>query len=230
MRQYRMKRQRESEIAMGDALEGDFRKAMRTLASAVSIVSTAHDDRRFGMTATAVCSLSVQPPTLLVCVNQSTSLHHPLLSAGRFCINILHADQDELARMFGRKGIEDRFASGNWQVDDRGVPFVADAQASIFCTVEENLRPPNALHRRRRGLPGGGARGRPSAALSRRTIYRRPCRGRRLGHSDRSLKLETARSKKRTGLVAKAAPQGIGPRASCAAHLHAGGRMTARRA
>ena len=122
---------------MGDALEGDFRKAMRTLASAVSIVSTAHDDRRFGMTATAVCSLSMQPPTLLVCVNQSTSLHHPLLSAGRFCINILHADQDELARTFGRKGMEDRFANGNWQVDDRGVPFVADARASIFCAVEK---------------------------------------------------------------------------------------------
>jgi flavin reductase (DIM6/NTAB) family NADH-FMN oxidoreductase RutF len=79
-----MKRQRESEIAMGEALEGDFRKAMRTLASAVSIVSTAHDDRRFGMTATAVCSLSMQPPTLLVCVNQSTSLHHPLQAPAAF--------------------------------------------------------------------------------------------------------------------------------------------------
>jgi flavin reductase (DIM6/NTAB) family NADH-FMN oxidoreductase RutF len=128
----------QNEVAMGDALEGDFRKAMRTLASAVSIVSTAYDNRRFGMTATAVCSLSMQPPTILVCVNQSTSLHHPLLGAGRFCINILHADQDELARTFGRKGIEDRFACGNWKVDDRGVPFVADAQASVFCTVEES--------------------------------------------------------------------------------------------
>src|SRR6516164_620566 len=78
----------QNEVAMGDALEGDFRKAMRTLASAVSIVSTAYDNRRFGMTATAVCSLSMQPPTILVCVNQLTSLHHPLLSAGRFCINI----------------------------------------------------------------------------------------------------------------------------------------------
>jgi flavin reductase (DIM6/NTAB) family NADH-FMN oxidoreductase RutF len=125
------------EIAVAEALEGDFRKTMRALASAVTIVSTAHDNRRFGMTATAVCSLSMQPPTLLVCVNQSTSLHHPLLSAGRFCINILHADQDELARTFGRKGIEDRFSCGNWKLDDLGVPFVADAQASVFCTVEE---------------------------------------------------------------------------------------------
>jgi flavin reductase len=125
---------------MGDALEGDFRKAMRTLASAVSIVSTASDNRRFGMTATAVCSLSMQPPTLLVCINQSSSLHHPLLDAGRFCINILHADQDELARAFSRKDIEDRFAHGNWMLDDRGVPFVADAQANVFCTVEEAYR------------------------------------------------------------------------------------------
>ena len=110
---------------MGDALEANFRKAMRTLASAVTIVSTANDNRRFGMTATAVCSLTMQPPTLLVCVNQSTNLHHPLLSAGRFCINILHADQDELARTFGRQDIEDRFAHGNWQLDDRGVPSLS---------------------------------------------------------------------------------------------------------
>jgi len=122
---------------MGEALQGDFRKAMRTLASAVSIVSTACDNRRFGMTATAVCSLSMQPPSLLVCVNQSSSLHRPLLSEGRFCINILHADQHDLAHMFSRKDIEDRFAHGNWKLDDRGVPFVADAQASVFCTVEE---------------------------------------------------------------------------------------------
>jgi flavin reductase (DIM6/NTAB) family NADH-FMN oxidoreductase RutF len=124
-------------MAMGETLEGDFRNAMRTLASAVSVVSTAHANQRFGMTATAVCSLSMQPPTLLVCINRSTSLHHPLLNAGRFCINILHADQDELARTFGRKGIEDRFASGNWKLDDHGVPFVADAQANVFCAVEQ---------------------------------------------------------------------------------------------
>ena len=129
-----------SETAMGDALEGDFRKAMRTLASAVSIVSTTSDDRRFGMTATAVCSLSMQPPTLLVCINQSSSLHHPVLNAGRFCINILHASHVELARTFSRKDVEDRFAHGNWGVDDHGVPFIADAQASVFCSVEETYR------------------------------------------------------------------------------------------
>src|SRR4029077_10068694 len=116
MMECRMKRQRESEIAMGDALEGDFRKAMRTLASAVSIVSTAHDDRRFGMTATAVCSLSMQPPTLLVCVNQSTSLHHPLLNAGRFCINILMPTRTSWREPSAKKVLKtaSRAAIGRW--------------------------------------------------------------------------------------------------------------------
>jgi flavin reductase (DIM6/NTAB) family NADH-FMN oxidoreductase RutF len=124
-------------VATGDALEGDFRKAMRTLTSAVSIVSTARDGRRFGMTATAVCSLSMQPPTLLICVNQSATLHHPMLSAGMFCINILHADQDALAQTFSRKDVGDRFAHGDWKTDDRSVPFLTDAQANVFCNVEE---------------------------------------------------------------------------------------------
>ena len=127
-------------MPMGDALEGDFRKAMRALTSAVSIISTAADGRRFGMTATAVCSLSTQPPALLVCVNQSASLHRPMLGAGRFCVNILRGDQDDLARTFSRQAIEDRFAHGDWKADENGVPFLADAQASVFCAVEDSHR------------------------------------------------------------------------------------------
>ena len=176
---------------MGDALEGDFRKAMRTLASAVTIVSTAHNDRRFGMTATAVCSLSIQPPTLLVCVNQSTSLHHPLLSAGRFCINILHADQTSWCERSAAKALKigSHTETGSWTT-----------AASLHCrrTGEcvlypgGQLRPSNTFHRGRRRLSGEGARQRSSAALSRWTIYRRPRRRRRLGHPDRSLKFEAA--------------------------------------
>jgi flavin reductase len=129
-----------SELSMGEMLDGDFRKAMRTLTSAVSIISTGTDGFRFGMTATAVCSLSTQPPALLVCINRSASLHQPLLAAGRFCVNILHAGQDELARTFSRQTIEDRFARGDWRADEAGVPFLADAQASVFCALEDSHR------------------------------------------------------------------------------------------
>jgi hypothetical protein len=194
---------------MGDALEGDFRKAMRTLASAVSIVSTAYDNRRFGMTATAVCSLSMQPPTLLVCINQSTSLHHPLLSAGRFCINILHADQDELARTFGRKGI---MKTGSHAETGRWMTAACPLLPTCVLCRRGKLRPSNAFHRGRRRLPGGGARQRPSAALPRWTIYRWPRRRRRLGHSHRSLKLVRRKVEEMDGARRKGGAPMLWPR------------------
>lgn len=115
----------------------DFRSAMRALASGVSIVSTASGTRRFGMTATAVTSLSAEPPSLLVCINQAASLHDPLLDSRIFCVNILHAWQTALAQTFGSKDAADRFAHGDWCADTRTTPYLADAQANIFCEVAD---------------------------------------------------------------------------------------------
>ena len=121
---------------MGEALAGEFKGAMRALASAVSIVSTTHDGRRFGMTATSVASMSMAPPSLLVCINRDASLYRPLLASGVFCINILHGWQSAIAQAFGSK-IEDRFVHGEWRADDRAMPYLADAQANVFCDVDD---------------------------------------------------------------------------------------------
>jgi flavin reductase len=120
---------------MGERFETDFRKAMRRLASAVTVISTAHDGRRHGMTATAVTSVSSDPPSLLACINRSASLHVPLLASGRFCVNILHGSQSDIAEAFGglRAG-DDRFGAGAWAMHDNGLPYLSDAQASLFCT------------------------------------------------------------------------------------------------
>lgn len=122
---------------MGERFEDDFRKAMRRLASAVTVISAAHDDRRHGMTATAVTSVSSAPPSLLACINRSASLHDPLLASRRFCVNILYGDQSEVADAFGgaRAG-EARFAAGDWATHDNGLPYLRDAQASIFCAAD----------------------------------------------------------------------------------------------
>ena len=122
---------------MGEALASDFKGAMRALTSAVSIISTNCNGRRFGMTATAVTSLSMAPPSLLVCINQAASLHAPLLESGRFCVNILQAWQSALAQAFGSSAVLDRFAHGAWLRDDRDLPYLADAQANIFCEVDD---------------------------------------------------------------------------------------------
>jgi flavin reductase len=122
---------------MGERFEADFRKAMRRLASAVTVISATYVGRRHGMTATAVTSVSSNPPSLLACINRSASLHDPLLASGRFCVNILYGGQSEIADAFGgmRSG-DDRFAAGDWAVHDNGLPYLTGAQASLFCAAD----------------------------------------------------------------------------------------------
>jgi len=89
------------------------------------------------MTATAVTSVSSAPPSLLACISRSASLHDPLLASARFCVNILYGDQSEIADAFG--GISsggDRFATGDWIAHGNGLPYLVDAQASIFCAAD----------------------------------------------------------------------------------------------
>lgn len=115
-----------------------FRAAMRRLAATVTVLS-ARDARgqRCGMTATAVTSVSAEPPALLACVNRSAALHAHLGLGQVFCINLLHTGQQPISDIFsgGAEG-EARFASGNWQDSLEGAPFLVDAQANIFCAVE----------------------------------------------------------------------------------------------
>ena len=111
-----------------------FRDAMRRLAATVTIISARGAGRRHGITATAVTSLSMDPPSLLVCVNRSGSLHDLLSESGRFCVNLLRSEQAALSDAFsGKLAPEERFLHGAWKEDGEGLPFLADGQASIFC-------------------------------------------------------------------------------------------------
>lgn len=120
-----------------DLFRTEFRRAMRRLTSAVTVITTAHEQRRYGMTATAVTSVSADPPSLLICINRAASLHEPLIRSGRFCVNILEAEQTCVANAFsGGVPQEIRFAQGQWAADAVGVPFLRDAQANIFCEAD----------------------------------------------------------------------------------------------
>jgi flavin reductase len=122
-----------------------FRDAMRRLAATVTVVSTHHEDVRHGMTATAVTSVSVEPATLLVCINQLASIHAPLLARRRFCVNLLHSGHAELSQNFAGELVGDaRFAIGEWRAEDGDVPYLADAQANLFCDLD--LAVPYATH------------------------------------------------------------------------------------
>lgn len=117
----------------------DFRLAMRRLAATVTLLSThGRDGRRHGMAATAVTSVTMDPPTVLVCINRNASIHEPLLEREQFCINVLMEGHHALVGTFsGQKSGEERFAGGGWDAhESNGLPYLADAQSSLFCRVE----------------------------------------------------------------------------------------------
>ena len=112
----------------------DFRKAMRHVAATVYAVTTRHEGRSYGILATAVSSLSFDPPSLLVCINRSASLHAPLLAEGRFCVNVLGLGNRDVADHFMAPSAADRFTVGDWEISE-GVPVLASAQSSLICKL-----------------------------------------------------------------------------------------------
>jgi flavin reductase len=124
----------------GEGLQQDFRLAMRRVASTVAIVSAQREGERHGTTATSVTSISMDPPSLLVCFNQTSRLHDFLSSQDRFCINVLHTANLDIARIFSSNAsAAERFAIGHWQNDGEGMPYLADAQANLFCQKEQEI-------------------------------------------------------------------------------------------
>jgi flavin reductase len=116
-----------------------FKAAMRRLASGVAIITTYHEGRRYGMTATAVMSLSMEPPSLALSINRSASMYKPLLARRAFCVNLLHESHGELCRSFSALPAEQRFQSGAWVEDDEHLPRLADSEASIICVLGPTL-------------------------------------------------------------------------------------------
>ncbi len=111
-----------------------FRDSMRRIASTVTIITSSDHDRHHGMTVTAVTSVSMDPPSLLVCLNNRTRLHDIMGQARRFCVNVLHNEQAELSAAFsGALPPEERFERGAWRKAEDGLGFLEDAQANIFC-------------------------------------------------------------------------------------------------
>jgi flavin reductase len=109
-----------------------FRSAMRHVAATVYAVTTGHGGGRYGILATAVSSLSFDPPSLLVCVNRSASLHGPLASAEIFGVNVLGLGNRDVAEHFMSCSAEERFAVGDWE-EVHGTPVLATAQSSFVC-------------------------------------------------------------------------------------------------
>jgi flavin reductase (DIM6/NTAB) family NADH-FMN oxidoreductase RutF len=119
-----------------------FIQGMRQLAAGVTLITTVHDGQRAGLTATAVCSVSAEPPQLLTCVNRRSETHRVIDRSGVFAVNVLASDQQHLAQIFaGATDIygERRFEQAPWIELATGAPVLASCLASFDCRVVESV-------------------------------------------------------------------------------------------
>jgi len=116
------------------ALKNDFKAAMRRLATTVAIVTSGTRAHCAGMAATAVMSVTADPPTLVVAVNRSASMSPVIGAHGWFCINLLAERHRALVAVFsgGKAGMA-RFEDGDWTMSEDRPPVLSDAASSLTC-------------------------------------------------------------------------------------------------
>lgn len=121
----------------------EFRKMMRYFPAAVSVVTTEYEDNLYGLTASAITSLSLEPPCLLVCVNHEARSHNMILQAKKFCMNLLHKDQAEISNKFAGIGLgheENPFDLVSSQKLITGAPALQEALLNLDCELVEHQK------------------------------------------------------------------------------------------
>ena len=118
-----------------------FRNGMRRLPACVNVITTTNNGRPAGCTATAVCSLSDEPPSLVVCLNEQSETGRAVLSTGKFCVNICAPDDLEVSRRFAVSGISsEKFDVGNWEETPSGLMRLSSAVAAFDCELSESIK------------------------------------------------------------------------------------------
>ncbi|SIQ07267.1 cob(II)yrinic acid a,c-diamide reductase [Rhizobium sp. RU20A] len=115
-----------------------YRDAMARLAGHVQLVTTGEGEARRGVTITAACSVSDNPPTVLVCLNAANPNNEIFQRTGCFALHVLGASQQPIADAFsGREGLSaaHRFALGRWTTLVTGAPVLEDAPAAFDCRI-----------------------------------------------------------------------------------------------
>jgi flavin reductase len=119
--------------------KAEFREAMSRLSSAVCIITSDGVAGRLGFTASAVCSVSDEPPTLLFCMNRRSEQNLPLKENAVFCVNMLGGGQEDLSSLFAGVGGVDtakRFEMVSWHTLATGSPVISECVAACDCRVE----------------------------------------------------------------------------------------------
>lgn len=118
------------------------RQAMRRVAQTVTILTTRVGDQRFGITASAFTTVSMDPPSVMVAVNNQASLSGPLQERRAFAVNVLGEDQRAIAEAFADRNrtLDERFAVGAWEDHPADLPICREALAVLVCSADHATR------------------------------------------------------------------------------------------
>lgn len=123
-----------NDATIHDDVRRDFREAMSRLPAGVNVITTDGAHGRWGITASAVCSVTDTPPTMLVCINRGSRAHDIICGNGRVAINLLPSACEQVAATFAGMTAapgDTRFDDARWQDGMTGVPVLADANVSL---------------------------------------------------------------------------------------------------
>jgi flavin reductase len=114
-----------------------YREAMSGLGAAVNVVTSKGRAGLAGCTVSAVCSVTDEPPTLLVCINRASKNNAVIRKNGNLCVNVLAGDQSPIAMQFSSKSasMESRFAAAAWDHLETGAPALIGAIAALDCEI-----------------------------------------------------------------------------------------------
>ncbi len=113
----------------------EFRRALGKFASGVTIVTAKDADGRLhGITVSAFCSVSLDPPLILVCIDKNTGSHYALMQTDSFVVNILREDQQYLSDRFASY-LPDKFEAVGYNLGINDLPVLEDALANLECRL-----------------------------------------------------------------------------------------------
>lgn len=127
---------------MQDAVsEAQYKHAMRRVVSPVAVITARSGTGRNGLTATAICSATTEPPTVVVCVNRQARALRLIEDSRTFAVNFLSEQQSDLARAFSTHGLEGetRLGSGRWSTLTTGAPILEGSVSSFDCVLDTSM-------------------------------------------------------------------------------------------
>ena len=117
----------------------EFRAALSQFASGVTVVTTRDaNGKRHGITVSAFCSVSLEPPMVLICIEKTTGSHYAFGESGAFVVNILSSTQSEISEHFASRA-DEKFGDIAHSLNEDGVPVLSEAIATLRCNLRHSL-------------------------------------------------------------------------------------------